>query len=89
MEAFFSTLAFIGALAGFAGGALAAWRRWRFWPSFGGTVAVYAMLIALHGLPHGLDLGASVASIILAPLVATIPLGAGFAIGSQMLGRVQ
>jgi hypothetical protein len=87
MEAFFATLAFAGAVSGFAGGALAAWRGWRFAPAFGGTAAVYATFVVLHGLPHGLDLGASVASIILAPLVATLPLGAGFAIGSQMLGR--
>ncbi|MGQ0655660.1 MAG: hypothetical protein ACT4P4_25945 [Betaproteobacteria bacterium] len=62
MEALFATLAFLGAMTGFAGGALA----------------------ALHGLPQDLDLGASVASIILAPLVAMLPLGAGFAVGRQM-----
>jgi len=87
VEAFFSTLAFLGAVTGFAGGALAAWRKWRFWPAFAGTAAVYAALVALHGMPQGLDLGASVASIILAPLVATLPLGAGFAIGLSLLAR--
>ncbi len=85
MEAFFATRAFIGALCGFAGGALAAWRRWRFWPAFAGTAVAYPAIVAAHGQPQGLDRGASVASIILAPLVATLPLGAGFAIGQQML----
>lgn len=87
MEEFFATLAFLGATTGFAGGALAAWRGWRFAPSFGGTAAAYAAMLAAHGLPQGFDLGASVASVILAPLVATLPLGAGYAIGRQMLGR--
>lgn len=87
MEAFFSTLAFLGAVTGFAGGAASAWRKWRFWPAFAGTAAVYAGLVVLNGMPEGFDLGASVASIILAPLVATLPLGAGFAVGQRMLGE--
>ena len=87
MEAFFATLAFLGAVTGFAGGALGAWRKWRFWPAFAWTAVIYAAMLLVNGLPQGLDLGASVASIILAPLVVTLPLGAGFAIGRQGFSR--
>jgi hypothetical protein len=86
LETFFTALAFIGALTGFAAGALAARRGWTSARAFGATLIVVAAAGLALGIPAE-DLPGSLAVILLAPLVGVVPAGAGFVIGRQAMAR--
>lgn len=81
LEAFLLTFAVLGIAIGSAAGVVAAWFSWPPARSF-----AVALLLAVGAgmawdLTAGLDFESSLAAILLSPLIAALPVGAGFVVG--------
>lgn len=91
LELFLVALAFTGVVAGTAAGALSAWRGWHALKAFTAALVLCVALISASDFAGGFDFQASVGALLLAPLVAFFPTGAGFVVGRgatlRWLGR--
>ena len=74
-------LSFTGVVAGTAAGALSAWRGWHALKAFTAALVLAVALILASDLAGGFDFQASVGALVIAPLVAFFPTGAGFVVG--------
>jgi hypothetical protein len=88
LEFFLITLAFAGAVVGSAVGALSAWRRWRAGRAFVAALALAAAAVLGAGLVKRSDFESMLGALLLAPLVAVLATGSGFAVGRGAVLRL-
>jgi hypothetical protein len=82
LEAFVIVAAIAGGVIGLAAGGLSAWRGWHPIKSFLVAVAVFVVITTVPDLASGpFDIAVLLGSLVLAPLVGLIPVGAGYIIG--------
>jgi hypothetical protein len=87
LEAFLLTYAFLGIAVGMAAGAASAWLPWPPSILFVAALLVTVGAAMMQDLIAGLDFEGALAAILLAPLVAALPVGAGFVVGRRFVLR--
>ena len=85
LEAFLLTYAFLGVVIGTAAGAAAAWFSWPPLRCFAVSLVAAVTAGMVLDLAAALDVEGALAAILLAPLVAALPVGAGFVVGHRFV----
>ena len=88
LEFFLITFAFVGAVLGTAVGALSAWRRWHSVKALVAAIILAAAIALAPDLLNRSDFGSMVGALLLAPLVAVLATGSGFAVGRGFVLRL-
>jgi hypothetical protein len=88
LEFFLITLAFVGAVFGTAVGVLSAWRGWHSKKALVGAIILSAAIALVPDLLDGSGFGSMVGALLLAPLVAVVATGSGFAVGRGVALRL-
>ena len=87
LQLFLTAFAFTGVVTGTVLGALATWRGWHALKAFVAALALCVAAMVAASLSGGFDFQATVGALLLAPLVAFFPTGAGFVTGRSAMLR--